>query len=90
MIWKSKQKVNIACLTYQPSPKKKLQGKNYRSNIYKFIQMFREIFTSRQNCSVYILYGADWEKFVYGRELVKLLIISFILLTLMFNPGVVL
>ena len=29
-------------------------------------------------------------KFVYGRELVKLLIISFILLTLMFNPGVVL
>ena len=32
MIGKSKQKVNIACLTYQPSPKKKLQGKNYRSN----------------------------------------------------------
>ena len=54
------------------------------------MQMFREIFTSRQNCYVYIPYGADWEKFVYGRELFKLLIISFILLTLMFNPGVVL
>ena len=26
------------------------------------MQMFREIFTSRQNCSVYIPYGADWKK----------------------------
>ena len=57
LIRQSKQKVNIACSTYQPLLKKQLQGKII--DRIRFMQMPCEILTSQQNCSLYIPYGAD-------------------------------
>ena len=62
MIRQSKQKVNIACSTYQPLPKKQLQGKIIDQ--IRFMQIPCEILISQQNCSLFTPYGADWEKFV--------------------------